>query len=159
MSGTLIASTLLGGGPGTQIGASLQKGQFAKSQAELQNTNLRERMVQEQIASGNRTIARQDQLRTIISADQVSEVARGVSLASPTFRAITQKSFSAFAEDERADALNLSFKESFLRGKMAQNTLAGDLGEASSILDVGSDLFNLGTSVAKTVGTGGFGGL
>ncbi len=86
----------------TQAGADAQENQFKQQQLQLR--------LQEVDAQSKRT----DQLRRIFGEQAVQEIARGISLASPSFQAVQQQSFNAFNDDNRAASLSLSFKENAL---------------------------------------------
>jgi hypothetical protein len=62
-------------------------------------------------------LARAKRLRQVMSQATVEEAARGVSVASPSFKAVQRSSFERFQEDQDAAALNLSFEKSQIEAK------------------------------------------
>ncbi len=107
-----VASLVVGG---VATAGSLFEQQQAEQaqigQFRLQQTQLR-------IAETTRSSARIDRLQSVFGSQLAQEVARGISPASGSFKAIQQKSFNAFEDDQRADALNLSFKENALNSQI-----------------------------------------
>ena len=85
---------------------------FSQQQAmEEEEENIKIEEQEAQVQSTEQSIRRGRRLRQIIGAAQAQEGARGVSLASPSFKAVQKSSFNRFNEDENAAALNLSFKD------------------------------------------------
>lgn len=56
-------------------------------------------------------LQRARRLRQVMSQATVEEAARGVSVASPSFKSVQRSSFEKFNEDRDAAALNLSFEK------------------------------------------------
>lgn len=98
-------------GAGASIAAEQQAAAAQENQFRQQQLQLR---LQQTDAQSRRT----DQLRRIFGEQAASEVARGISLASPSFKAIQQQSFNAFNDDNRAASLSLSFKENALNSQI-----------------------------------------
>lgn len=99
-----------------QQGAAAQENQFRQQQIQLR--------LQQVDAQTRRT----DQLQRIFGEQAASEVARGISLASPSFKAIQQQSFNAFNDDNRAESLSLSFKENALNSQIDATRAGANIG-------------------------------
>ncbi len=99
-----------------QEGAAIQENQFRQQQLQLR--------LQQTDAETRRT----DQLERIFGEQAASEVARGISLASPSFKAIQQQSFNAFNDDNRAESLSLSFKENALHSQIDATRAGANIG-------------------------------
>ena len=113
-----------------EVGARAQINQFRQQQTQLRL---------QQVESESR---RADQLQRIFGQQAAQEVARGISLASPSFKAIQQQSFNAFNDDTRAEALTLSFKENVLNSRIDSTRSAAYLGEFMTVANFGASAFN-----------------
>lgn len=82
--------------------------------AEKEQTALDIQETEAQEATTARSIQRMQRVRQVMANATAEEAARGVSIASPSFKAVQRSSFQRFNADEDADALNLSFKETQL---------------------------------------------
>jgi aryl-alcohol dehydrogenase-like predicted oxidoreductase len=111
---------------GAQIGSQIDVAQAQESQ-------IRSQLLQQRLASTQKRVALANQARATISSQVAQGAARGVSAASPTFQAIQTKSFENFAKDDRAEALNLSFRENVLKQQIHQNKLAEEVGIISTL--------------------------
>lgn len=69
-------------------------------------------------------------VRETMAEATVQEAARGVSVASPSFKSVQRSSFEKFQEDQDVAALNLSFKKDQLE---AQRRIVRDREKASKI--------------------------
>lgn len=114
--GDPVSATLMAVAAGAEVG----KGALQVRAGREQTQQLQEQMTQEELKAAQQTTARQDQLRRTISTARVTEAARGVSLASPTFKSVTEQSFKKFQEDENAASLNLKLREDFIGQKIRQ---------------------------------------
>jgi hypothetical protein len=56
-------------------------------------------------------LQRAKRIREVMSESTAEEAARGVSVASPSFKSVQRSSFEKFQEDQDVAALNLSFKK------------------------------------------------
>ena len=79
--------------------------------AEEQQRQLKRQEKMEEIASATESVQRTQRMREVLSTAQVTEAARGVSLASPSFQMVQRSSFQKFNQDKDAAALNLSFEK------------------------------------------------
>lgn len=109
---TVIAAAAAVGGTVAAISASQEAATARENQFDEQKVQLRLKQTQ---AQARRT----EQLRRIFGEQAAEEVARGISLASPTFKAVQQQSFNAFNDDNRAESLSLSFKENALNSAIS----------------------------------------
>jgi predicted 2-oxoglutarate/Fe(II)-dependent dioxygenase YbiX len=146
---SILAAAAAGAGTVGSIFAST-----ARTQA--QNNEIKSEIVQQRLAEAQRSTVRTQQLSNTLSAAAVTEAARGISLASPTFQAIQQQSFSNFQQDQNADALNVMFRTDGLRQQISQNRLANDVDIGTSITNLGHffannlDLFRLSKDASDT---------
>lgn len=85
----------------------------AGEQEEAQIRGLEIRKRQDQLAFEQRHLTRLDNLKTIVNTNIALAAYRGVSPASGSFKAIEQKSFGEFYEDENMDKLNEKFREQY----------------------------------------------
>lgn len=117
------------------ISARNQAAAAQEQQFRLQQTQVR-------LATTEREKARADRLQRIFGTQLAQEAARGISPASPSFKAIQQKSFNAFENDNKADALNLSFKENALSSQIDATRSAARAAEFGSIANFALSSFN-----------------
>lgn len=108
-----------------------------EKEEKAQSTAIRTEMTQQRLAETQKGLQQTRGLASTLSQAAAQEAARGISLASPSFKAVQQKSFTAYQSDENADALNLMFKQDVLRQQLKQNQLSAEV-------DIGSSLANLG---------------
>lgn len=109
--------------------AGATAGIVAKQQAAAaQENQFRQQQVQLRLQQTDAESRRTDQLRRIFGEEAASEVARGISLASPSFKAIQQQSFNAFNDDNRAESLSLSFKENALNSQIDATRAGANIG-------------------------------
>ena len=101
----------------------------AKQQAAAEQENqFRQQQVQLRLQQTDAESRRTDQLRRIFGEQAASEVARGISLAAPSFKDIQQQSFNAFNDDNRAESLSLSFKENALNSQIGATRAGANIG-------------------------------
>lgn len=65
-------------------------------------------------------LQRARRLRQVMAQATVEEAARGVSVASPSFKGVQRSSFEKFREDSDAAALNLSFEKEQIEARRQQ---------------------------------------
>lgn len=105
-------------------------GRKGQEQAQQQAIDLR--LKQQESANVERSIKRGRRLNEVMAAQVAREGASGLSLSSPSFFAVGRNSFNQFAEDENADALNLSFDKMSAMNQEAsikRQRLYGSLGD------------------------------
>ncbi|MEE9458269.1 MAG: hypothetical protein V3V84_00735 [Candidatus Bathyarchaeia archaeon] len=110
-----------------------------KSGREVENLELSKQ--QDQLVFKERHLKRLDNLKTIVNSNIALAGFRGISPASGSFKAIEQKSFADFNEDENMDNLNLKFKEQYIdeQEKAIQEESFGK--EVAPFFKTASDLF------------------
>lgn len=121
------------------IGAASTGGQVLSQSkaAEQETTALREQQVQSRMQAEQQSINTNKQLEDTLSNAQAQSAARGISEASPSFRAVQEKSIQSGINADRVNDLNLSIKENQLRQEIdatQARTLASQFG---SLLDFG----------------------
>jgi hypothetical protein len=105
---------------------------------------IRLRLEQEEAANVERSTQRAHRLNEVMAAQVAREGASGLALSSPSFFAVGRDSFDQFAQDENADALNLSFdKLSALNAQKAskQSSMFGSMGD---VFNAATTVFNAG---------------
>lgn len=107
-------AALSAAGMGLSIIGDIVGAKEVAQQTEQQEKNLELRKQQDQLAFEQRHIKRLDNLKTIISSNIALAGYRGVSPVSGSFKAIEQKSFADFNEDENMDNLNSKFQEQYI---------------------------------------------
>lgn len=110
--------------------------------AESQEQIFRAQQLQFRLSETDRANKRITKLRQVFGSQLAEAVARGVSPASPTFKAIQQQSFNNFEQDNKADALTLSFKENALSSQIDATQSAARAGEFASIANFAFSSFN-----------------
>ena len=129
--GSLIVSAIA-------TGASVVSQQEA---ADAQEQQFRIRQNQLRLQHVDAARQRTEQIQRVFGRQAVNEVARGISLASPSFKAIQQQSFNAFNDDNRASALNLSFQDSALNSQIDATRNSAEVGEFGSIANFAASAF------------------
>ncbi len=117
----IVAAVAAVAGAGTAIVAKQQA-------AAAQENEFRQQQVQLRLQQTDAESRRTDQLRRIFGEEAASEVARGISLASPSFKAIQQQSFNAFNDDNRAESLTVSFKQNALNSQIDATREGANIG-------------------------------
>lgn len=79
---------------------------------------IEQKQAQEQIASSERTQRSSERARQILGQQAVLAAARGLAPSSGSVRGLASGVLTKFNEDEHANALNLSFKESALQAQL-----------------------------------------
>jgi len=129
----------------------------ARQGAALQRSSLRTRRTQEKVAATQRSIRRIDNLSRVLSSNVARAGAGGIEITSPSFRSVQANDFNAFNEDEKADALNTKFRESFINQKIS----AATRNETSTLINLAGESlsqatqFSTGQSVFKSSLDGG----
>lgn len=142
--GDPVSLAILGAQAAGVVGGVLSE----RDQQSAQSEATASRLSQERLASAQRGLNRAQELNKVISTSESLAGARGAFGSSPSFAAIINKSFQAFEQDERADALNLSFREDFLKQQASASKSASEariFGQIGSLgaSAVGKDPFNL----------------
>ena len=117
-------------------------GRQQQEQAQQQAIDLR--LKQQEAANVERSVKRGRRLNEVMAAQVAREGASGLALSSPSFFAVGQNSFNQFAEDENADALNLSFDKISAMNQedsIKKQQLFGSIGD---IFNAGTTAFNAG---------------
>ncbi|KKN21522.1 hypothetical protein LCGC14_0924390 [marine sediment metagenome] len=130
--GTLAIATLVVAAAGTAAEISQQQ-----KAAEAQEALIRERQVQNQLASTQRSARRAKKFEAVVSAQRAIAGAHGISLASPTFASIKLQSFEQFEKDNKNAALNASFENNALNteiGGINAKATAGEWGAGISFV-------------------------
>lgn len=103
--------------------------------ADQQEEILRQQELQSKMKTEEQSIIRMQQMRKNIAAATAEEAARGVSLASPSFKSVVRSSFNAFDQDEKINSLNLSLRLDQIKEKeqlVRERELGSILGIAGS---------------------------
>ncbi len=107
---------------------------------------------QEQLAEDQRSTQRTARLNDVLANQTAEAGAKGFSAASGSLFAIGADSINKFAQDENADAINLSFDKINAANKKS-NIKANELwGDAGSVIDLGANLY--GGSFSKGISKG-----
>lgn len=97
--------------------------------AATQQALIRERQLQSQLASTQRSQQRARKFQAVVSAQEAVAAAHGISLASPTFASIKLQSFSQFEKDNKNAALNQSFENNAFNTEIAGSQARATVGE------------------------------
>lgn len=135
--GGAVGVSLIAAAVGSQV---LSAGVAARG-AEEQRAAIRRRQTQERLAAEQQSLGRLDSLQNVLAAQQAAIATRGIGAGGGSFRAIQRNTFNAFNQDEKASALNLSFRQAALRDQL----------EASKLNEFAQILGNVG-NVAKIAG-------
>jgi len=79
---------------------------------------LKLRLKEERAATQQRQLKRTKELNHVLAQQTADESSRGLSLASPSFGAITRDTLENFKEDEDADKLNFQFKKTAIHNSI-----------------------------------------
>lgn len=112
-------------------------------QAQAQEEAIRLRLEQEEAANVERSTQRAHRLNEVMAAQVAREGASGLSVASPSFFAVGADSFNQFAEDENADAINLSFDK--IQAANQENSI-----QNSNKYGIFGDIFHTGTALLNS---------
>lgn len=110
--------------------------------AEAQEQAVQLRLQQEEAANVERSTQRGRRLNEIMASQVAREGASGLSVASPSFFAVGQDSFNQFAEDENADALNLSFDKISAANSQKAIDQQKKFGSMGDVFNAGKSIFN-----------------
>ena len=117
--------------------------------AEAQQAQYRAELTSQRLASVDRQRKGADRLEQVLGQQAATEAARGVSLASPSFKTVQRKSYESFDEDTHAEALNVSFDEESANAKIdasrSKNT-AAQFDAVSSLATSAFDQYNVNSS-------------
>ncbi len=87
------------------IGAA-DKAQSQSQAEQAQEDAINLRMSQQRMAADEESIQRSDKITQVLSAQKAREATSGLSLASPTFLALSDQSYNAYAQDQGIARLN-----------------------------------------------------
>lgn len=132
-----IQTALLLTAAGGAVGEVSARGAEVRAQEE----QIRRQQTQRRIAFEEAQIQRRQELNNVLSNQLVSNAARGVSSASPTFKAIQKKAFDAFDADTRAASLNLSFEESRSLAELQELQRQRRFGNIATAMNFGTGFF------------------
>lgn len=138
MSDPITLGLSLGFSAGTGILSIFQ----ATAAEDFQERVIREQQLQARLAYGQRSLQRMDQLQHTLAENQVMAAVGNVSQASGTFRAIQEKSFGNFEQDENADALNFGSQQLALQQRLiiAKQNMASSI--LNSVASAGNNIFS-----------------
>ncbi len=125
---------------GLAVVGSLAGGFFNEQAQEQEEQQLKLEEKEQELAATNQTIQRQNQLQSIVSAQQASFGARGLQASSASFRAITTQSFNNFAQDQQLANLDTKLKVDDLKQQRENLKSQMELGLLKTGLKVGTDL-------------------
>lgn len=117
-------------------------GRQKQQQAQQQALDLR--LQQQEAANVERSVKRGRRLNEVMAAQVAREGASGLSLSSPSFFAVGENSFNQFAEDENADALNLSFDKISAMNQSQSIRDQEKFGMMGDVFSAGTSVFNAG---------------
>lgn len=114
----------------------------ARKQTEQQVRQLELQKKQDQLVFEQRHIKRLDNLKTTVNSNIALAGFRGISPASGSFKAIEQKSFGDFNEDENMDSLNLKLKEQYADVQEEAARQEGQAQEVAPFFKTAADIFS-----------------
>lgn len=121
----------------TLLGGEFSGGLFSRDlQRRQQEESIKLNLESEEAAESNRSLMRTQRLNSILASQAARAGASGFSAASPSLFAISANSINKFAQDENADAINLSFDKinaAHQERNAFNQELFGDLGSVISL--------------------------
>ena len=139
---------------GLKVGAAIEKISATKSEEQADLTALRSRMLEEEVAGTQKTIARDRAVRALVGHQLAVEATSGFETSSQSFKAITMDDFNKFADNRSNDALELDINKNQLQQDMlatktqANAQIWGDvLTTAASVIKDTTGRF---TNISKT---------
>jgi len=106
-------------------------------QARLAANQARSQINQLKIAQQQKSSQRTQTLINSIGDSSVQEIARNVSLASPSFQAAQSQSYREYASDKEDSMLNTMYRTNTLEQQINQMDMSRDVGNAQSIYNLG----------------------
>jgi biopolymer transport protein ExbB/TolQ len=134
--GAPVMIGLMGLATGAQVFGTQQAAEMRNKQLEMQQANQKLQTAQKQRAES-------EQLNKVIDNNTVAQVARGFTTNSGSFQAIQRSAFDKYEEDKNANALNLTFRDNYLKSQMDINTEAADINSVGAVANFGFNAFNL----------------
>ena len=93
-------------GAAADVIGSADKSQSQSQAEQAQEDAINLRMSQQRMAADEESIQRSDKITQVLSAQKAREATSGLSLASPTFLALSDQSYNAYAQDQGIARLN-----------------------------------------------------
>lgn len=135
-------------GIGANIYSSRQQARAERAGADIDEGNMKLRMQQEQIAFSQQNIADLTNLRETLAAQRAATSARGQLPGAGSVLAVTNKSIANFNADRSARALNVSFREDYMKGMMGLSRAALGASKAQrggNLMAQGANMFSVNT--------------
>lgn len=126
---------------GVSIVGDMIQSSAASDATDAKIAALETRKKQEEVAEKSRSIQRADNLQTVVTGNLALAGARGISPVSGSFKAIQNKDFEKFNEDENMDELNTLYKEQSLDAEERGVSAEGEAKEIAPFLKTGADIF------------------
>jgi hypothetical protein len=133
----IAAAPLILAGAGTA--ASMMQ---RKNAAEMQAKQFEIQRNQEKIGAADRGKQRAENINQLISSNMASTAAKGVSLASPSFKSINNAAFGKFQEDNKMDSLNLAGRLAYFDAQQDSVNMNAAYGMFSDLTSFGEKFFN-----------------
>ena len=130
MGGLTALSAVMGG---LSVGAKVAGIAAGQQAAQIQQRNLQRQLTETQLKSTQESIARTEKMTAILSQQQANASASNVSLASPSFKSVSTKSYENYLFDQTNAATNLQIQEDMIQNQIAQSRLSASAGLAGGI--------------------------
>lgn len=128
-----------------EVGAVVGKTIAGFSAAKAQENAIREKELQNRLASNRQSIERANSVRKVLGTQIADLGARGIGPSSASFSAIQVDTFNQFSSDEKAISLNEQFQQDFLEQAKANARNKAIFGAVNNIFQAGE--FFTGTAV------------
>ena len=130
-------------------GSSIMSGYEQIRAGKLREDQLGRQKAEEKTAETKRSIDRLDKLRSITSSNAARAGASGINPGSSSFKAVNEKSFNKFDEDENADLLNLKNRQETLTEQQQLAIEQSYISAFGSMTSLGTNFFSQGKSGSK----------
>lgn len=123
------------------VGSSILSASEQIRAGKLKTEQLGREYAQERTSETKRSIDRLDNLNSIISSNVARAGATGTSPSSSSFKAVNEKSYNKFDEDENADLLNLKIRQQNITDAQQLATEESYINAFGTMTSLGSNYF------------------